>query len=509
MAAVLTRSRNADAATPPGASQLPSYYSNLLHINGKDITPTNNLAEDDGLTIYSMNDGALSVQVRSSFGSPPALVPEINKFFGDIVRGGVRSGAVIKYIDAGGYRITISSQGLYEEYCVMLLPHSVLYWIVKAIDPARRLKEDYYQELLNATNRWRWEQAVADGNVIVGRWIPQIYNFSEFLIKIKASADALTVLKSAAPWAVRNYKIQIDIAELSKDSVERSNAADIVLRNAEDISLRKRAASIVKTSLPDIQSLPNLDPQKSTGLRVVVIALEDCDLGLAKEASVICEKILNVPVEIVRLPTSWRFSGPERVWRQRDVQSTIVASSSGRPDFTDWTKAEYISALEEVEASKPDCLSAFRLGEFIEEFRRRDGQLEAGAVIDAIASKMGSISQNNSSTMYVGLIGRGLYIGDANYAFSGWKQTAFGSMSVLSYDMMLASNVGDAYESRPRAAQRLAKEMVPAALKSLRIPRPNDPTDPYAYAESVAALDQKGLELSASTRQALDKFRGQ
>jgi hypothetical protein len=66
---------------------------------------------------------------------------------------------------------------------------------------------------------------------------------------------------------------------------------------------------------------------------------------------------------------------------------------------------------------------------------------------------------------------------------------------------------GEALESRKRAAQRLAKELVPAALKQLEIARPADPSDPYSYADGLQRLDEKSLTLSTSTSEALYKFR--
>jgi hypothetical protein len=72
---------------------------------------------------------------------------------------------------------------------------------------------------------------------------------------------------------------------------------------------------------------------------------------------------------------------------------------------------------------------------------------------------------------------------------------------------MLTVMTGEPFESRKRAAQRLAKELVPAALKQLEIARPADPSDPYSYADGLQRLDEKSLTLSTSTREALDRFR--
>jgi len=73
--------------------------------------------------------------------------------------------------------------------------------------------------------------------------------------------------------------------------------------------------------------------------------------------------------------------------------------------------------------------------------------------------------------------------------------------------MMKASSLGEPYESRKRLTERIAKELVPATLNALGIPRPVDPTDPFSYSSGVDRLDQKTLVLSKPTQDALAKFR--
>jgi hypothetical protein len=73
--------------------------------------------------------------------------------------------------------------------------------------------------------------------------------------------------------------------------------------------------------------------------------------------------------------------------------------------------------------------------------------------------------------------------------------------------MMLAKTLGEPFQSRRRLTERVAKELVPASFKALRIPRPTDPTDPYSYSDGVERLAQKTLTLSSPTKQALDRLR--
>jgi hypothetical protein len=109
--------------------------------------------------------------------------------------------------------------------------------------------------------------------------------------------------------------------------------------------------------------------------------------------------------------------------------------------------------------------------------------------------------------MYVGVTGANIYAGDTNYLFSQYTAPNGTGASILSYAMMTAATLNEQYESRKRLAERLAKELVPASLKSLGIPRPADPTDPYSYSDGVVRLEQKTLMLSEPTREALALFR--
>jgi len=113
--------------------------------------------------------------------------------------------------------------------------------------------------------------------------------------------------------------------------------------------------------------------------------------------------------------------------------------------------------------------------------------------------------------LYVGVTGLDIFLGDTNFVFSGGSIS--GSINsgiptiILSYNRMTAKVAGDRFESRKRVATRLAKQLVPPTLRSLGIPRPTDPTDPYSYADSIQRVDEATLMLSTPTKEALDKLR--
>jgi len=113
-------------------------------------------------------------------------------------------------------------------------------------------------------------------------------------------------------------------------------------------------------------------------------------------------------------------------------------------------------------------------------------------------------------TMYVGITGVNIYSGDNNYLFSLYatdRNKVQGSF--LSYYMMQASNLSEEYESGKRLVERIAKELVPASLKSLNIPRSTDPTCPYSYSSGVSRLDQKTLILSEEVKNMIEKMKPQ
>ena len=108
--------------------------------------------------------------------------------------------------------------------------------------------------------------------------------------------------------------------------------------------------------------------------------------------------------------------------------------------------------------------------------------------------------------MYVGITEIDIFSGDANFIFSyhgAWKRS---QASILSYAWMLAKSNKE-YQSRKRLVGRIAKELVPASLKSLGIPRSIDPSCPYSYAGGVRRLDEKTFGLSEQVIEAIKKYK--
>ena len=83
-----------------------------------------------------------------------------------------------------------------------------------------------------------------------------------------------------------------------------------------------------------------------------------------------------------------------------------------------------------------------------------------------------------ASSYFVGVTGLDLFLGDTNYVISGGSINNGIRTVMFSYSRMMAKTTGERFESRKRLATRFAKQLVPATLLSLGIPRPTDPTVP-------------------------------
>jgi hypothetical protein len=109
--------------------------------------------------------------------------------------------------------------------------------------------------------------------------------------------------------------------------------------------------------------------------------------------------------------------------------------------------------------------------------------------------------------MYVGVTEANISFDNFNFVFSAGREIPGGQLAILSYAMMTSRLLGEPMPSRKRLTERLGKQMVPASLAQLDVPRPDDPTDPHFQAVSVADVDRKGLLLSPPTREAIERLR--
>jgi len=389
---------------------------------------------------------------------------------------------------------------------VAKLPRAVIVW-VREVPATRRLDdEQFLGRVMAATNQQRYREAMAVDNVEVGRWATSIHQHARDLLARGNTQEAVAVLKQVIIWSPYSFEAQLDLAENSKDAAAVRASAIAVWENAESFGLTVRAARLLGRTEPDWESLPSL-VFGARGLQVVLIALPPCNIRLVEQAGNVLSRIIDVPVRIVRLPDEWRWGKPDRVFRQRDIQSLILQRAGKPVDFTGWLQDRYTKELGAAVA-KDDALTKFRIESFLQDSASKPGQYLADPYVSKLLDIVRSWTNNDRRTLFVGVTETDIYSGQANFYFSRGIRAPDTSVSILSYARMQATMASEPYESRKRLIERLAKEMVPASLNQLEIPRPVDPADPYSYADSVERLAQKTLALTAPTREALDRLRG-
>ena len=229
-------------------------------------------------------------------------------------------------------------------------------------------------------------------------------------------------------------------------------------------------------------------------------------MWLLDEAAKIYEDITDVPTKIRRLPEAWGIGTPTRIAYQRTIEDVLVRLNKENIDFTGWTKDRYIGELGKS-VREEDAISKYQVRALIDRVNGEPGQYLADPLLSRFSRILEKYRSRDERTMYVGITQVNIYSGDSNYVFSVHITGQLSGAGVLSYCMMLGETLSEEYQSRRRLTERIAKELVPASLSQLGIPRSTDPTCPYSYSSSVSRLDQKTLILSASVKEGLKKMR--
>lgn len=383
------------------------------------------------------------------------------------------------------------------------LPNSVLFATHVARSGHSLDVASFVAKFGSAINRQRYDEALRMDNVQMGLWSSQIHAFARELLGSGKSREALVVLKDLIAVAPFDYQAHLEIVENTPDfATVRDNAA-AVYENAEDASLTARAGRYLGYREPDVGELPPLAKDEG-GLRVVLIVLPPCDLRIARDAALLYEKIVGIPVRLSRLPaeSDMTFGVPDRIPDQRRIQQAIIQKLGPNVDFSGWDLERYkIELLKTVGSA--GALARFSMEDFVAKLPDREGQYDGRTYAERLANVVARYGPQDNRTIYVGLTSRDIFLGDTNYVFSNGGST----VSLLSYSRMTSRMTGERYESRKRVVERLAKQLVPPTLLTLGIPRPADPTDPLSYADGVERVDQKSLTLSGPTKAALDKLR--
>lgn len=387
-----------------------------------------------------------------------------------------------------------------------VLPSSAQIWVYSTVLTNNEFFQARYEQIEAIANRKRYEDALSAGNVAMGHWGGKIQEYARHLLRAGRKDEALTVLKNLLVTTPFNYEAHLDFMDNTADPAAATTSAKVVFKNAENPEFINRAAVYLKHEIKTLDAIPVLKTKQS-GLRVILVPLAPCNPWLLDDVARLYEQITDVPVNVLRLSSEWAWGSPDRIYRQRDVQDTITKIKGQKIEFTNWTKDRYTTELAQSVQTK-DPLSKYFAAGWIDQINKKPGQYLVDPYVNRFRDQVAPFRSSDQRTMFVGITEANIYSGDVNYLFSlGTEWPA--SADILSYYIMMGDTLHEEYQSRRRLTERIAKELVPASLKQLRIPRSTDPTCPYSYSSGVDRLDQKTLVLSDEVKDALRKLRDQ
>jgi predicted Zn-dependent protease len=497
------RQSNSDRAVP---SFLPSYFGSALQVPGVPLHLADHQQKDNqSRYVYVSDDQVVNLTVES-LKCDSALCETVYQNAARYIDGQVTDN-IGEFREANGTEFRADWQtGLSSNFLFCFkLPSFVLFWsystrLDRAFDVAA-----LFSNVKALVDRLRYEDALRAGNVEMGHWDVQIRRRAEALLNDGRKAEALGVLQQLLATSPSDYQAHLEFMENTKDEAAARDSARTILENSEDPILLAKAARFLGITEPSIEALPLLS-KGERGLQLILIPLPPCNVVFLDEAAKIYEKITDVPAKIVRLSEPWNFTKDDRIVNQKSIRETIIQNIGPTANFDGWTKKDYENALIKTVSSK-SALTKFSMESYVKKIDEEPNQYLVDPYLARFLSLISKYRSDDKRTMYVGVTEANIYSGDTNFVFSEYTTKDGLGGSVLSYSMMMTKTLGEAYESQRRLAERMAKELVPASLKSLNIPRPSDPSDPYSYSSGVDRLAQKGLTLSQSTKEALDKFR--
>lgn len=504
---IITIPLAANAAPTAVPSFLPSFFLEVLKAQGHGLQYVSE-REKNGIELaeYKSTDNAVHLNIEhfSCSGTPCQTV------YGQNLRANNE-----KITPLGGQFKTVSpveflvewreGKRQYRRY-VARLPKALLSWTWTYKSDRLFRDQTLMPELQSLINRERFIEATAMDNVTVGSWGEQIQQQARDLLTQGKQEEAMHVLQQIVIWAPNLLESQLDFAELTSDKEAARKSALSVWENAEDPVLTARAAKLLGIEAVGANSLPAIETGLR-GLQVILVPLPPCDVRLIEAAARLYSDNLKVPVRVARSPQPWTWGQEDRIYRERDMQVAIQGKSTRPIGFNGWTRAFYVEKLEAA-ATKEDALTRFQIRNFLDTLDGKPGQYRVDPYINRLLDMVRPLRSDDRRTMVVGVTEADIFSGENNFLFSGAGAKDGLGAAILSYARMKSGALNEPFQSRTHVAERLAKELVPASLKQLDIPRPTDPTDPYSYSSGTDRLAQKTLTLSSSTREALDKLRG-
>ena len=214
-------------------------------------------------------------------------------------------------------------------------------------------------------------------------------------------------------------------------TVAATNSAKAVLKSAEQLDQISNAAGFLGVEAPTLEKIASLSTN-DTGFEVVLIPIAPCNPWLLGEVASTYERITDVPVKIRRLDQEWTWGTPDRVARQRDIESILIRLAKKNIVFTGWDRDRYLSALTEAVKSE-DAFSKYWANDLISKAKVEPGQYRVEHYLDTLCERLKSHRSKDARTMYVGITEANIYGGDNNYVFSLGTTAADSHASLMSY----------------------------------------------------------------------------
>jgi len=484
---------------------LPSYYAPALTIEGEKLEFVAYLTKDGtDQYLYGSLKSKVGLVISNAACSSSACETVFNNSLQVANQLATKKAGRFTEITATEFGTAWPGDGGLIIAYAFRLPNTIAFWEF-TVPNEGLLTANYIQTLHQLANRQRYEQASALGDVELGRWDVSLRQLAEELQNDGKSADAATVLKAIVATSPTDYTAQVKFAELTTDSAASHESAKVAFENAESGELVSKSAAILKVTDPTKQQLPAV-AKGEKGLQVVLIALDNCDVHVLTDAAKVYAGITKIPTKVVRFAEPLQFGDPDRIANQRVIQQFIAQHSGGSVDFKGWTLVRYISELI-ASAVKSDAVTQFNVKSLLSNLNNETGQYSAETYLDRLSMALVGYRSGDPHTIYVGVTNRNISLGEANYVFGAGDKSPRGYTALVSYHMMEAKYSGAPYEAHKRLVERLAKQLVPATLGALEIPRPADPNDPASYADGIERMDQKSLTLSSATQAAIDRLR--
>jgi len=204
-----------------------------------------------------------------------------------------------------------------SRYVVYRTPRGAFFWKMGGVEPGQPGKAFGEAIRLHAGGE-QYTLALKEGNVAMGAWAESIHAYGRMLAERK-DARAKLVYRNLLRRDSSNYQAHLEFARLTSDEKLRKESLRIVLRDAEDEALLKKASLLSGLKVPSLADYPILSG-KDAGFRAIFIPLPPCNLWMLEEVAEIYESMTTIPVCIRRLPEDWEFTSAKRSLLRRDLE---------------------------------------------------------------------------------------------------------------------------------------------------------------------------------------------